>query len=195
MQQVTCEGCGQRTPGYDVIHYGSMERGYKQLCTRCFNAEVAALCALDSFEHTQFEPVMLGDVDGVVHTFHFRTRLFATGVAIEAFELRDAVPGGYQFSVIGDPQGEPLSLLGRLIEKMRRSLAIKHLEDTDFGVQIANAQDIVRGRIECDDTCDIRTPLLIIDGREITWDEFGRMLMSYEGFQFKLAIHDRSEDV
>ncbi|MCP5119638.1 MAG: hypothetical protein GY953_53245, partial [bacterium] len=46
-----------------------------------------------------------------------------TGVAIDAFEIRDGVPGGYQFSVIGDPQGELLSLLGRIKEKTRRSLS------------------------------------------------------------------------
>jgi hypothetical protein len=38
-------------------------------------------------------------------------------------------------------------------------------------------------------------PLLVIDGREITWEEFGRMLMTFEGFQFKLEICDRSEEV
>jgi len=38
-------------------------------------------------------------------------------------------------------------------------------------------------------------PLLIIDGREITWDELGRMLMSFEGWQFKLTIADKSEEL
>jgi hypothetical protein len=32
-----------------------------------------------------------------------------------------------------------------------------------------------------------------IDGREITWDEWGRMLMSFEGWQFKLTVGDKSE--
>ena len=36
---------------------------------------------------------------------------------------------------------------------------------------------------------------LTIDGREITWDEFGRMLMSFEGWQFKLNLADKSEEV
>lgn len=29
------------------------------------------------------------------------------------------------------------------------------------------------------------------DGREVTWEQFGQMLMSYEGWQFKLEIKDR----
>jgi hypothetical protein len=39
---------------------------------------------------------------------------------------------------------------------------------------------VVRGMVESDRDYDGRTPLLIIDGREISWDEFGRMLMSFE---------------
>ena len=38
-------------------------------------------------------------------------------------------------------------------------------------------------------------PLIVIDGKELRWDEFGRMLMTYEGFHFKLEIFDRSEEM
>jgi hypothetical protein len=84
-----------------------------------------------------------------------------------------------------------MSLLGRLIERMRRSLSIKHLVLSE--TQIAN--HTVRGRIEWDESEDGRVPLLVIDGQEVGWDELGRMLMSFEGWQFRIAICDRSEDV
>jgi hypothetical protein len=45
------------------------------------------------------------------------------------------------------------------------------------------------------DAQDGRLPLLVIDGREIDWDQFGRMLMSYEGWQFKLTLADKSEEL
>ena len=35
----------------------------------------------------------------------------------------------------------------------------------------------------------------VVDGKEITWQEMGRMLMTFEGFQFKLEIRDKSEEV
>jgi hypothetical protein len=54
---------------------------------------------------------------------------------------------------------------------------------------------MVRGKIEWDDSQDGSVPLLNVDGREITWQEFGRMLMSFEGWQFKLEIRDKSEDL
>ncbi|MDL1981242.1 MAG: hypothetical protein LWX02_07200 [Deltaproteobacteria bacterium] len=38
-------------------------------------------------------------------------------------------------------------------------------------------------------------PLIVIDGKKIKWDEFGRMLMTYEGFNFKLEIFDKSDEI
>ena len=42
---------------------------------------------------------------------------------------------------------------------------------------------------------DGRLPMLVIDGNEISWDQFGRMVMGFEGWQFKLEIKDRSDEV
>ena len=36
---------------------------------------------------------------------------------------------------------------------------------------------------------------LQIDGRPVEWEEFGRMLMTFEGSQFKLQIADQSEEI
>ncbi len=142
--------------------------------------------------HANFTPVALADCTGEDHEFHFRTRLLGPKVAIDAFELRDGEPGGYQFQIIGDADDNLLVLLGRLIERIRRALSTKHLTTTDLGRQIANSS--VLGRIEWDDAYDGQVPLLIIDGQEVTWQEFGRMLMSFEGWQFQLNIRDKSEE-
>ncbi|MBW8833101.1 MAG: hypothetical protein JF606_27710 [Burkholderiales bacterium] len=89
-----------------------------------FNAKMARLAGLKDFEHVRFEPIGMTDASGGTHDFHFRAHLFGAGVALGAFELREGEPAGYQFQVIGDPQDDLLVLLGRLIEKMRRVLAI-----------------------------------------------------------------------
>ena len=131
---------------------------------------------------------------GELHEFHFRTHSFGTGVALDAFELRDGEPSGYYFRVIGDPQDDLQVLLGRLVEKMRRALSVKHLENGDDGLRITD-HGVVRARIAWDDANDGRLPLLVIDGREVGWDQFGRMLMIYEGWQFKLTMADKSEEL
>jgi hypothetical protein len=192
--QISCEGCGQLVPGYDVINCGSVDQGYEELCGRCFNSEVAKLNELDGFESPAFRPVVLADSAGRLHELHFRSRLLGNIVSLEALEIRDGSPAGYQFQIIGDPHDDALALLGRLIERMRRALSIKHLEDGDHGLTIAEHQT-VRGRIDWDEKAEGRVPLLVIDGREITWKELGHMLMTFEGIQFKLQISDRSEEV
>ena len=96
--------------------------------------------------------VGLVDCDGEVHEFRFRTHLFGPGVALNAFELRDGEPAGYQFQIIGDPKDDLLVLLGRLIARIRRALSAKHLMNGSLRLQIAN--HVVRGRIEWDDAHD-----------------------------------------
>ena len=187
-----CEACGTAVPTYDVVSYGSMERGYRELCNRCFNAEVARILGLEHFEHVRLQPVVMSDCAGDKHEFHFRIRLLGDVLALEAFELTAGVPGGYQFQILGEPDDEILPLLGNLIERMRRSLSVRHLVRSEDGTHIAD--QMVCGRIESDVSGDGRVPLLVIDGREVSWEEFGRMLMSFEGWQFRLAIRDRSEE-
>ena len=94
--------------------------------------------------------------------------------------------------MLGDPENDLFALLGRLIEKIRRALAIKHLTDAGHGLQTAD--QTVRARIDWDESEDGDVPLVVIDGREISWEDFGRMLMTFQGWQFKLEIFDRSDE-
>ena len=190
--QVNCEECREVTPSYDIVSVGSIERGYRQLCGRCFNAAMAELSGLDEFENFRLEPIGITDCAGETHQFHFRTRLFGTGVALDAFELRGGDPAGYQFQIVGDPEHDLFQLLGKLIQKIRRALSIKHVEDDGHGLQIVD--QTVRGRIEWDEFQVDHMPLIVVDGREISWEQFGRMLMTFEGWQFKLEIRDPSDE-
>lgn len=192
-QQIRCANCDESTPSYDIINSGSIGKGYRQICSRCFNIEVAKLDGLNNFEHLKFDPIELVDCVGKAHLFHFQTRLFGPGVALDAFELQKGNRAGYQFQVIGEPGDDLLALLGRLIDKMRRALCLRHIVDGEFGPQIAD-HGLVVGAIEWDEDRGGQVPLVIIDGREVTWDELGRMLMPYEGWQFKLEIRDKSEE-
>jgi hypothetical protein len=190
---ICCEACGTGVPAYDIVHYGSIEQGYRDLCTRCLNAEMASALGLEDFENVRLHPVVMTDCAGARHEFHFRMRLLGSMLVLDAFELTADAPGGYQFQILGKPDDEPLSLLGSLIERMRRSLSVKHLERGDYGLQIAD--QMVCGRIDSDLSEEVRVPLLVIDGQEVSWHELGRMLMTFEGWRFRLAIIDRSEEV
>jgi hypothetical protein len=48
-------------------------------------------------------------------------------------------------------------------------------------------------------SCEVDESVLIADfaiaGKEIVRDELGRMLMSFEGWQFKMVMADKSEEL
>ncbi len=193
--EVTCEVCKKRVPGFDSVHYGGPGASH-QLCSKCFNEAISDRNGLD-FEHPELEPITIADCEGTPHTFHFRSHLVPTGLSIEAFELEDGNMAGYQFMVLGDPEADPRDLFQELVARIRRGLSRKYLEPSDLGLLIAKNHDrhLVQGRIDCDPESDERVPLLVIDGKEITWAQFGRMLMSFEGFQLQLEIFDSTEEL
>jgi hypothetical protein len=173
-----------------------MEKGYRHLCLACYNTTIAERCGVN-FQHIEFQPITLTDVDDVAHRFEFTLRLLGDRVELRAHEIQESAIGGYEFSVIGfDPEGEPLELFRQLFEKMRRALAQKHLhQDDDFGMQLTES-GIVRGYVTCDLDSDAgaRLPMLVIDGKPTSWEQFGQMLMSYEGYSFRLEVYDPHEE-
>jgi hypothetical protein len=191
-----CEICGSHVPAYNTVYLSSEEK-LTLVCLKCYNQRISDSTGFD-YEHVEFEPIMINDTDGVDHKFHFTVRLLGDRVAIDTFEIKDGHPGGYEFSVIGDMEEELFGLFGKLFERMRRALNRKHIywSETTRYWQIADG-DLVRGKIDCDlDSPDYeRLPLIVIDGKEISWSKFGQMLMTYEGFNFKLEIFDRSDEI
>ena len=61
---IICEACGTSVPIYDVVSCGSIELGYRQLCTCCFNTEVANVLGLERFGHAGLHPVVRTDCAG-----------------------------------------------------------------------------------------------------------------------------------
>jgi hypothetical protein len=94
---------------------------------------------------------------------------------------------------VDDSDVELISLLGRLIERMRRRLSVKNLVQSDQRLEIAD--QTVRGRIEWNESKDERMPLLVIDGQDVSLEDLGRMLVTFEGWQFRMEIRDQSEEV
>jgi hypothetical protein len=72
-----------------------------------------------------------------------------------------------------DPLSDQFVLPGKLIEKMRRLLAVAHIRASDLGLQIV--EQTARGRIEWGREEDSHRPCVVIDGRRVDWDELGRM--------------------
>jgi len=79
----------------------------------------------------------------------------------------------------------PYLALGRLQQRIRKSLATRHIEERSPGDFQATHQT-VRGRI----SYAHGEVAFVIDGRLLTLQQFGKMVETYEGFEFRLHIKD-----
>ena len=188
-----CEACFTAVPSYDVVSYGSIDRGYRELCTRCFNAEVANVLGLERFEHVQLQPIVMTDCAGEKHEFHFQDQTARGRDGARRFRAQGRCAGWVPVRDAGGT-GRRTIVAARQPDRADAPQPVRPVSrPCEDGAHIAD--QTVCGRIEWDASGDGRMPLLVIDGRDVSWDEFGRMLMSFEGWQFRVAIRDRSEEV
>jgi hypothetical protein len=147
------------------------------------------------FDHTPIPPIVVTDVDGVRHRFEIRSILAGTGHAMYAREVRPRDPrGGYRFAILGDLEADAQKLFTRLRERIRQGLSVRHVHETEHGWQLTQAHRLT-GVIEWDPETGGALPRLIVDGRTFTWDQIGRMLMTFEGFTLNAFVEDTIEVV
>ena len=186
-----CDECGKEIKHRSVHLTDSEGEPGRLLCLECYNREMEEIADI-KFEHPTFPTVLLNDVDGNEHRFNFAVQLFGYQVSIEAYELD--VEHGYRFEISGNPE-QVQKLFNKLLGKMRRGLSRKHIEVDEFeGMPGMLDEMAARGWIEWDDESGGELPLLVIDGKPVSWHEFGRIVSSYEGWQFKLEIMERTDE-
>ena len=192
MNKEKCSACRHVVQPFDGV-FVQIEKAYQLLCINCYNGMIAERFGIE-FDNVSFVPISLKDSDGMNHTFHFRTRLLGDRVIIDAIEKLNDDKQGYEFSVLGDADGDLFDLFKILFERIKRVLQQKHIEPDDITIYRITQKDTVRGYISSDMNADTNNPLLVIDGKEIRWSEFGKMLSTFEGFNFKLEIFDKTEE-
>jgi len=193
MNKEQCSACKTTTPSSLGVLL-QIKEDAQYLCFNCYNDMMAEHLGID-FENIIFSPVTLKDTDNAEHTFHFHTRLIGYQVIIEAKEPLNNDKQGYEFAVLGDAEEDDLfDLFKTLFERIRRTLRKKHIQPCQIKKYRITDQDTTRGYITGNREGDRERPLLVIDGKEIEWHEFGQMLSTYEGFNFKLDIFDKTEE-
>ena len=118
-------------------------------------------------------------------TRHFRTRLEETPGGLCAEAVEQGKDDGYRFKVVV-ATGATGQALWELREKMHRILNTRHLERDEKTGAWLMTHDVLRGWVTCGE--DHGLPRLVVDGKPLTWEEVGRMMEVYEGFEFELRI-------
>ena len=193
-----CTRCGKQIKNYnDSIMVPSETGEYIPLCLRCFNKKISETIGVE-FDEIELQPILLQDADGIDHKFHFFVRLMEVGLVLGAFEEDENRSGGYEFSIIGDVDDGVFSLFSKLYTRMCKALSRKHIyhDETTHKWEITKSH-VVRGQITDDSEIEDWTsdPMIVIDGKAITWREFGQMLKAYEGFKFKFQIFDHTDEM
>jgi hypothetical protein len=127
-------------------------------------------------EHTDFA--------GRKRTFKTTLRETPGGLCAESVEQTDA-PGGYRFRGIA-PVGAPGVAYFELRKRMAHILNTRHIRRDEKGDAWSATHDVLRGRIDSDGKTG--APLMVIDGIALSWDEFGRTLLTHEGWDFEFRF-------
>ena len=192
-----CQECQKekRDLGFTSINFGD-GKPPKMFCQTCFNKYAAEQMGVPAPDPAEFPPVKLFDSIGKEHTFYFEVRL-STGLGMIASEIDDNNnPYGYEFSIIKHPNTPSSEVYSQLIEKIKKGLSVRYLHSSDFGEcssqnRLYIKDDVIIGRIEQKED----TPMVVIDGKEYTWEDLGQFVSSHEGFNFRLECIDPYEDI
>jgi len=121
----------------------------------------------------------------------FRLGVYAAGNFFEAAELRGGEPSGIRFILPVPADGAPP--WGQMRDKIRERLSQRDLVRDEEG-RLHDLRRTIRAQITDQDGPDRGTPLLLIDDMEVTWQEFGQMLMTYAGWGLRLQICDCGDE-
>lgn len=122
----------------------------------------------------------------------FRLRRAPTGIVAEAQESGEPA-AGYHVEVLGDHDADLDLLLQTLRSKVGAHIDRLYLEPTHDWPEWTLTADEVMGRLVRQD--GELTYGVVVDGRTLSWEEFGRTLGSYEGWQFRLVLGDAADDL
>ena len=164
MGESVCRRCGVSPPGSRGVHLS--EEGSTRLgglgfhCHRCAG-EVIAERRGEPFSWLEVAPILVEDARGTPHVFHFEYHTTGPLPTLWAVELLGGEPEGHRIAVCSEPGETGVSLVGRLLGKIRRELRRTHVEDDPrVTLGMAIRESVLRGRIDFDPDrggpCDTR---------------------------------------
>jgi hypothetical protein len=190
-----CQWCGKVTSGFGMVVLTIKEGEPSQsLCRDCYNEFMANMLGIEDFEDFEKEITFL-DCAGTEHFFQIEKIINPTGILWEAKEFISDNQIGYSFEIHQGFEEDSNDALKRLYKKIKKGLSKKFIKrEVVQGKELISIKDnVVEGCIEWDDKYNGRAPKFIIDGQEYSLEEFGRILMSCEGLNFRLEIIEPTE--
>lgn len=158
----------------------------RPLCDRCYDARIAATHGYPRLPEPPV-PETIGGPDGRRHRIVYRLWRSPGGIAAEAGE-GDRSSDGYFVQVVGPHDADVSMLVDQVKTTIRQRIGRMDLERAPSGDHWIMAGDDLTGRLVW---CEDGEPYgVVVDGRHLSWEEFGRTLEPFEGWEFRLSFGD-----
>lgn len=149
-------------------------------------------------EPGEIPPLTMLDLDGTAHTFFFEI-MMTTGLGIRALELFDDGRTGYAVHVLEHPETSVADAYAKLLVRITDALSVRYVHKESHSGPWRKPKSlsgsVVVGRIDEGEREGETIPTAVIDGKEYSWEEFGHLLASHTGFNFRLECFDACEAV
>jgi hypothetical protein len=169
-----CIECGE--PGRVVLDREG------PLCDSCADARLSDITGYPRLPAPPPSEVIVGP-DKRPHKIDYEIWRSPFGIAVEAVENRD---GGYRAEAAGSHFADVAELIARARSSIRERISRLELERSPHNGHWLMSGWEVNGRFEWNEDSDLYD--VVIDGRRLTWEEFGQAVGSFEGWGFKLSI-------
>jgi hypothetical protein len=134
--------------------------------------------------------------DGRRHALRFRIWRAPTGVEVELEEVGVPIGEGYRFAVLGPHDANTDELVAAVQSQAKAEVSRQYLEPDPHRSGWIVRDDEVAGQLIYSEDGGTGGPHdVVVDGRTLTWEEFGEALQSYEGWRFRMVIEDRCVDL
>lgn len=169
----------------------------ENLCLDCYNKVVSELIGIKDIEDYS-KDIYIYDNNGKLRQFSIYHMFFGDKVSWFAKEVN----GSYEFSIMEDAYSDQTKAINKLCLKTIKGVTNKTLRESNEGYYIDNA--LHRGNkqyslndygvIQISDDDNGRA-CFIIDGVEVSQEEFASLLTQFAGFNLEYKIKDITEDI
>jgi hypothetical protein len=155
------------------------------LCDRCADQVIASRTGWPQLEDPP-PPDLFSGPDGVEHQMAYRVLRTPGGIEVLAEEDDWAVDDGYRLALLGPHDADVGAMWEQLRGMVQSAIGRQYLERSPHRDGWVMRDKEVEGRLVWRD--DRPGYDVVVDGRQLTWEEFGDALEPFEGWTFRLSI-------
>lgn len=159
------------------------------LCDRCHDARISERTGWPRLPDPP-PPETITGPDGRRHHIVYRVWRSPGGIAVEASE-GDRSFEGYEAEVVGEHEADVATLVEQVKAAIEERIARQDLELSPSGHMVMAGNELLGRLVWLDDGSPYG---VVVDGQEMSWEEFGRAMEPYEGWEFRISIEGLGDD-